>query len=174
MSTNRTTQIPSERRTKLKNMSEKRWKGFYKRGVNFSTFLHTFIGVWDYERAFRRPTSPESCSGSETCRDIVFWNLHVRYAGSRSMFLFSIGRPDFKTSGWTSPPNQNIQFIHAGSRSRVNIPFRVGGPDGDEALEKEFVKEAKKIGLDGLAGHRFVRHLHLSLCNVQREQIANS
>lgn len=44
--------------------------------------------------------------------------------------------------------------INKDSQSRVNIPFRVGGEKGNEELEKEFVKEAKKIGLDGLNGHR--------------------
>ena len=44
--------------------------------------------------------------------------------------------------------------INKDSQSRVNIPFRVGGPTGDEKLEKEFAKEAKKRGLDGLSGHR--------------------
>ena len=43
--------------------------------------------------------------------------------------------------------------IEHGARSRVNIPFRVG--KGDDALEGKFVEEARKQGLDGLAGHRY-------------------
>ena len=39
------------------------------------------------------------------------------------------------------------------SRSRVNIPFRVG--KGDDFLENKFVEEAGKQGLAGLAGHRY-------------------
>jgi len=57
-------------------------------------------------------------------------------------------------------------IINKDSRSRVNIPFRVGGPNGNEALEKEFVKEAKKRGLDGLAGHRSVGGCRASMYNA--------
>ena len=42
------------------------------------------------------------------------------------------------------------------SQSRVNIPFRVGGPFGDEFVEKSFVQVAKSYGLDGLSGHRLL------------------
>lgn len=44
--------------------------------------------------------------------------------------------------------------INKDSQSRVNIPFRVGGPRGDDVIEKKFVQEAKNMGLDGLSGHR--------------------
>ena len=46
--------------------------------------------------------------------------------------------------------------INKDSQSRVNVPFRVGGPDGDTAVEKRFVEEAQKNGLHGLSGHRLV------------------
>lgn len=44
--------------------------------------------------------------------------------------------------------------INKDSQSRVNVPFRVGGPKGDEKVEEKFVEEAKEKGLDGLKGHR--------------------
>lgn len=44
-------------------------------------------------------------------------------------------------------------------RSRMNVPFRIGGPDGDEALEKKFLEEASKRGMIQLKGHRWVRDL---------------
>jgi len=56
--------------------------------------------------------------------------------------------------------------INKDSQSRVNIPFRVGGEKGNEELEKEFVKEAKKIGLDGLNGHRSVGGCRASMYNA--------
>jgi len=56
--------------------------------------------------------------------------------------------------------------INKDSQSRVNIPFRVGGPDGDEALEKEFATEAKKLGMDGLSGHRSVGGCRASIYNA--------
>ena len=38
-------------------------------------------------------------------------------------------------------------IINEGSRSRVNIVFRVGGPQGDSDVEKKFVEKAKENGL---------------------------
>jgi len=48
-------------------------------------------------------------------------------------------------------------------RSRMNIPFTIGG--GDEALEKKFLEEAKKVKLYTLAGHRSVGGCRASLYN---------
>jgi phosphoserine aminotransferase len=48
-------------------------------------------------------------------------------------------------------------------RSRMNIPFTIGG--GDEALEKKFLEEAKKVKLYTLAGHRSVGGCRASVYN---------
>ena len=37
-------------------------------------------------------------------------------------------------------------------RSRMNIPLRINGQD--EALEKKFLEEASKQGMQSLKGHR--------------------
>lgn len=39
-------------------------------------------------------------------------------------------------------------------RSKMNIPFRIGS-EGNEALEKEFLKGAETMGLIQLKGHRY-------------------
>lgn len=39
-------------------------------------------------------------------------------------------------------------------RSRMNVPFRVGGKDGDEDLEAKFIKEAELRSMYQLKGHR--------------------
>jgi phosphoserine aminotransferase len=49
------------------------------------------------------------------------------------------------------------------SRSRMNVPFQIQG--GNEALEKKFMEEAKKVKLYTLAGHRSVGGLRASLYN---------
>ncbi|KAM9811037.1 phosphoserine aminotransferase [Neosynchiropus ocellatus] len=46
--------------------------------------------------------------------------------------------------------------VEAGCRSRMNVPFRVGKKEGDEALEKEFLDGASKLGMISLKGHRSV------------------
>mmetsp|Transcript_84969 Transcript_84969/g.177590 ORF Transcript_84969/g.177590 Transcript_84969/m.177590 type:complete len:370 (-) Transcript_84969:178-1287(-) len=48
-------------------------------------------------------------------------------------------------------------------RSRMNVPFTIGG--GDEALEKKFLEEAKKVKLYTLAGHRSVGGCRASIYN---------
>jgi phosphoserine aminotransferase len=49
-----------------------------------------------------------------------------------------------------------------GSRSRMNVTFRLP----NEALEKAFAKEATAAGLDGLKGHRSVGGLRASIYNA--------
>jgi len=62
--------------------------------------------------------------------------------------------------------------INKDSQSRVNVPFRVGGPYGDDVVEKKFVEEAKKNGLHGLSGHRSVGGCRASMYNaVTLEQV---
>jgi len=40
-------------------------------------------------------------------------------------------------------------------RSCMNISFRIGGPDGNETLEKKFIAEAAHEGMIHLNGHRY-------------------
>ena len=53
-----------------------------------------------------------------------------------------------------------------GSRSRMNITFRLPS----EELEKKFAKEATAAGLDGLKGHRSVGGMRASIYNAFPEQ----
>lgn len=36
----------------------------------------------------------------------------------------------------------------------MNIPFRIGGPEGNDALEKKFLDVAKSQNMLNLKGHR--------------------
>ena len=42
------------------------------------------------------------------------------------------------------------------SRSRMNAPFRIASPEGDQELEKNFVDEAAAKDMIQLKGHRLV------------------
>eukprot|EP00927_Polykrikos_kofoidii_P033204 TRINITY_DN280_c0_g1_i2.p1 TRINITY_DN280_c0_g1~~TRINITY_DN280_c0_g1_i2.p1 ORF type:complete len:387 (-),score=61.52 TRINITY_DN280_c0_g1_i2:192-1298(-) len=53
--------------------------------------------------------------------------------------------------------------IEKSARSRMNVPFTIMG--GNEALEKKFMEEAKKVKLYTLAGHRTVGGCRASLYN---------
>ncbi|KAH8024074.1 hypothetical protein HPB51_021419 [Rhipicephalus microplus] len=57
----------------------------------------------------------------------------------------------------------NVDRAH---RSRVNIPFRIGGTQGDEELEKLFLKEAAKRNMIQLKGHRSVGGIRASVFNA--------
>lgn len=54
--------------------------------------------------------------------------------------------------------------VEKGSRSRMNVVFRVAGGDAD--VEKRFVAEASKAGMIGVAGHRSVGGMRVSLYNA--------
>lgn len=56
--------------------------------------------------------------------------------------------------------------IEKASRSRMNVVFRVGGKDGDESLEKEFLKGAEALQMLQLKGHRSVGGIRASLYNA--------
>ncbi|KAK7791835.1 hypothetical protein R5R35_001250 [Gryllus longicercus] len=51
-------------------------------------------------------------------------------------------------------------------RSRMNVPFRIGSVNGDEALEKTFLTGAQERGLLQLKGHRSVGGIRASLYNA--------
>lgn len=53
--------------------------------------------------------------------------------------------------------------VESNSRSKMNVVFRVAG--GDEAIEKQFAKEASAAGLAGTPGHRSVGGMRISLYN---------
>lgn len=52
------------------------------------------------------------------------------------------------------------------ARSRVNACFRIGGPAGNEELEKKFFDEAKKRRFVGVKGHRSVGGVRISMFNA--------
>jgi phosphoserine aminotransferase len=54
--------------------------------------------------------------------------------------------------------------VEKSSRSLMNVVFRVAG--GDEAVEKEFGKQATAAGLIGTPGHRSVGGMRISLYNA--------
>jgi len=54
--------------------------------------------------------------------------------------------------------------VEKGSRSLMNVVFRIAG--GDEAVEKEFVKGATAANLVGTPGHRSVGGMRISIYNA--------
>ncbi|XP_027695503.1 phosphoserine aminotransferase [Vombatus ursinus] len=52
------------------------------------------------------------------------------------------------------------------SRSKMNIPFRIGNAKGDEHLEKKFLEKALDLNMISLKGHRSVGGIRASLYNA--------
>jgi hypothetical protein len=46
----------------------------------------------------------------------------------------------------------------------MNVPFRIGGPNGNDDLEKEFLSGAQKLGMLQLKGHRYVKKEDFVFC----------
>jgi len=49
------------------------------------------------------------------------------------------------------------------SRSRMNAPFRIASPEGDQELEKKFIEEAAAKDMIQLKGHRSVHLLFVCM-----------
>ena len=57
--------------------------------------------------------------------------------------------------------------VEVKSRSRVNIPVRITGPEGSAELEAKFLRETEEKGMLSLKGHRSVGGLlRISLFNA--------
>ncbi|XP_015918551.2 phosphoserine aminotransferase [Parasteatoda tepidariorum] len=77
---------------------------------------------------------------------------------------------DLKSSLVYDVINSSDGFYHSAinpsNRSRMNIPFRIGGPSGNDDLEKKFLDEAKSHKMISLKGHRSVGGIRISLFNA--------
>lgn len=62
-------------------------------------------------------------------------------------------------------------------RSRMNVPFRIGTPQGNDKLEKAFLLQAESKGMIQLKGHRSVGGIRASLYNAitieETQKLAN-
>lgn len=56
--------------------------------------------------------------------------------------------------------------VERSCRSRVNIPFRVGGSEGNTELEAKFLEEAEAHHMVQLKGHRSVGGIRASIYNA--------
>lgn len=82
-----------------------------------------------------------------------------KLALERSSLLYSA--IDGSNGFYTSPVEKKF-------RSRLTIPFRVGGAKGNDKLEKMFLVEALAEGMIQLEGHRSVGGIRASLYNAMR------
>jgi len=120
--------------------------------------------IWN----FKKQAQMESRLNTPPCYSIYITGLVLAWMKNHGGIGFFEERNDRKSKLFYDTMEKSNGFydavIEPGARSRVNIPFRVG--KGDDALEAKFVEEARKQGLDGLAGHRSVGGCRASIYNT--------
>ncbi|XP_055586810.1 probable phosphoserine aminotransferase [Uranotaenia lowii] len=89
-----------------------------------------------------------------------------RQGGLQKMYQDSLTKSSLIYDVIASSKNFYYCPVESNVRSRMNIPFRVGGPTGSDALEQEFLKGAEALGMQQLKGHRSVGGIRASLYNA--------
>ncbi|XP_001662710.2 probable phosphoserine aminotransferase [Aedes aegypti] len=89
-----------------------------------------------------------------------------RHGGVESMYKASLTKSNMVYDVIANSKDFYYCPVERSVRSRMNVPFRVGGPGGNEALEKEFLKGAEALGMQQLKGHRSVGGIRASLYNA--------
>eukprot|EP00118_Oscarella_pearsei_P028663 m.2662 g.2662 ORF g.2662 m.2662 type:complete len:377 (+) comp8825_c0_seq1:498-1628(+) len=103
------------------------------------------------------------------------WNIYImglvfdwieEQGGVEAMALNSQAKSGLLYS--TMKQFSDIYFgtVDSSVRSRVNVTFRIGGPEGNEQLEKQFLSECQSRGLVSLKGYRLVGGVRVSLYNA--------
>ncbi|XP_050081635.1 probable phosphoserine aminotransferase [Anopheles aquasalis] len=117
-------------------------------------------------------TMAKANSISNTPPTFIIWMMGrvfawiKRHGGITEMYKQSLIKSQLiydvveKSSGFYYCP------IEARFRSRMNVPFRIGGPTGDDELENLFLKGAEALGMQQLKGHRSVGGIRVSLYNA--------
>lgn len=122
--------------------------------------------VWN----FKKQAEMESRLNTPPCFSIYVTGLVLRWMSKNGGVKYFEERNKRKAELLYQTMEDSRGFYNAvinkDSRSRVNIPFLVGGPKGDPVVEKKFVAAAKQVGLDGLNGHRSVGGCRASIYNV--------
>jgi len=77
---------------------------------------------------------------------------------------------DLKSSALYDIVDNSREFYHCAvdkeHRSRMNVTFRIGGPDGNDNLEKKFLEETANLNMIQLKGHISVGGIRASLYNA--------
>lgn len=89
-----------------------------------------------------------------------------RNGGTSEMERLAIKKSQLLYSAITNSNNFYWCPIDENCRSRMNVPFRIGGPSGNEELENKFLVEAEKLQMYQLKGHRSVGGIRASLYNA--------
>ena len=114
----------------------------------------------------------QSLYNTPPCFAIYITSLYLKHiknaGGLAQMERNSISKSKLVYNVVANSKDFYVVKVSANCRSRVNIPFRVGGASGNLELEKKFLDETAKRGMLQLKGHRSVGGIRVSLYNAIR------
>jgi len=120
--------------------------------------------IWN----FKKQAEMESRLNTPPCYSIYITGLVLDWMKKQGGIRFFEEQCGRKSNLFYDTMEKSNGFYDAvaepGARSRTNIPFRVC--KGDYALEAKFVEEARKHGLVGLAGHKYLGGCRVSIYNT--------
>jgi phosphoserine aminotransferase len=122
--------------------------------------------IWSYEKQ----VSMESCLNTPPTFSVYIMSLMYEWiktqGGAEGMEMLNEAKARLLYRTIDNSQGFYVCGIDPRDRSYMNIPFRIGGLDGDEGKEKQFLVEAEKRGFVQLKGHRSVGGLRASLYNA--------
>ncbi|XP_067938538.1 phosphoserine aminotransferase-like [Watersipora subatra] len=119
---------------------------------------------------YKTIASNNSLFNTPPCYSIYMCGLVFEWLASHGGVAAMGEKSDLKSSLLYEIVDSSRDFYHCtidkAHRSRVNVTFRIGGANGDEALEKKFLEEAANLHMIQLKGHRSIGGIRASLYNA--------
>ncbi|PAV66781.1 hypothetical protein WR25_10505 isoform B [Diploscapter pachys] len=109
--------------------------------------------------SYKEMVANNSLYNTPPCGGIYITNLVLKWIKAKGGVPAIAASNKAKSDLIYNMINNSNGFYHCAVdpkyQSRMNIPFRVGGPTGDDNLEAEFLKGAAERNMISLKGHRY-------------------
>jgi len=119
------------------------------------------------QMSYKEFAAADSMYNTPPCYAMYVMSLYMEYTKAKGGISYWDDLSEKKSQAVYGTIDASDGFytcpIDSKVRSRMNVPFQIKG--GDEALEKKFLEQAKKMKLFNLAGHRSVGGCRASLYN---------
>jgi len=119
------------------------------------------------QMSYKEFAAADSMYNTPPCYAMYVMSLYMEYTKAKGGISYWDDLSEKKSQAVYGTIDASDGFytcpIDSKVRSRMNVPFQIKG--GDEALEKKFLEQAKKMKLYNLAGHRSVGGCRASLYN---------
>jgi len=136
-------------------------------GICHESFLGKSLPICPTYVDFKQCADAGSMLNTPACYTWYIMGLYLKYTKEKGGIQYWDELSTVKSSMIYDCIDNSNGFYTApvakDCRSRMNVPFQIQG--GNEELEKKFLKEAEKVKLFTLAGHRSVGGIRASLYN---------